>query len=374
VPMIEKARVPAIAQIIFDMGICGLAAAGIDQLNNVEWAVWRQRLAWTFGGIGLLIAATAATFTLMKIIWPGAEDRWMLSGWIALACWLVLRRNTRHAVLWLAFLAFTEISITTVRSWANNDWKERSKLLDGLASHYDIATFLRSRPGAPRMSYSLDDIPYSFGDWWGIETMEAMVPSAPEELWRNEVWSRRTNQLFGVRYYVGKKLRFPELVKVFDSKSGLTVWEEPGALPRLWQVHKIRVAKDLDEARKLLLDPQVELVEETFVIGSAPQLEECSESPAVYEQRVPNRITIQANMACRGMVIVPDLYDRNWVAEVDGHVTTLHEAYALVRGVVVDKGSHRVELIYRPRSVYLGAFLSFFGIIGAAIAMRRARQ
>ncbi len=371
VPMIEKARVPAIAQIIFDMGICGLAAAGIDQLGNFEW---RKRLAWTFGGVGLVITTTAATFTLMKIIWPGAEDRWMLSGWIALACWLVLRRDTKHAVLWLAFLGFTEISITTVRSWANNQQKDRSKLLDGLASHDDIANFVRSQPGSPRMSYVLDDIPYSFGDWWGIESIEAMVPSVPEELWRNEVWSRRTNQLFGVRYYAGKKPRFDQLVKVFDSKSGIPVWEEPLALPRLWQVHKIRQAKNLVEAIKLLQDPQLELAKETFVIGPAPLLEDCSESPAVYERRIPNRLTIQANMACRGMLIVPDLYDRNWIAEVDGKRTPIHEAYAIVRGVVVDKGSHRIEMIYRPLSVYAGAFLSAIGLLGAFLAMtRRAR-
>jgi len=374
VPMIEKARVPAIAQIIFDMGICGLAAAGIDQLGNVEWALWRKRLAWTFGGVGLILITTAAAYTLMKIIWPGAEDRWMLSGWIALACWIVLRRDTKHVVLWLGFLAFTEISITTVRSWANNDQKDRSRLLEGLASHYDIATFVRSQPGSPRMSYSLDDIPYSFGDWWGIETIEAMVPSVPEELWRNDVWSRRTNQLFGVRYHVGKKPRFDELTKVFVSKSGLTVWEDPQALPRIWQVHKMREVKDLGESIRVLQDAKYEPRKESFVIGPAPQLEDCSESPVEYEKRVPNRLTIRANMACRGMVIVPDLYDRNWVAEVDGKDTAVHEAYALVRGVVVDKGNHKVELIYRPRSVYAGALLSLFGIMGAIVAIGKVRR
>ena len=317
VPLIEKARVPATAQIIFEMGICGLAAAGIDSLDKAEFAVWRKRLAWAFGGVGLILMSTAAVFTLMKIFWPGADERWIMSGWIALACWIVLRRNTKHAVLWLAFLGLTEVSITTVRSWVNNDSKERSRLLDSLASHDDIAAFVHSHPGAPRMSF--DEIPYSFGNWWGIETIEARGASTPEELWRNDVWSRRTYQLLGVRFYASKKPRFPELTKVFESKSGLTVWEDPEPLPRIWRVHHAASVKSLEGARGMLQDSRVGLANETFVIGPAPELETCSGSESsVFEERIPNRLTIRADMACRGMVIVSDLYDRNWTAEVDG--------------------------------------------------------
>lgn len=372
VPMIEKARVPAIAQIIFDLGLCGLVAAGIDQLSNMEW---RRRLAWTFGSVGVIIISTAGVYTLMKIIWPGAEDRWMLTGWVALACWLVLRRQTKHAVLWLAFLALTEVSITTPRGWANNEWKPRAKLLDDMAAQDDIALFLRSRPGAPRMSFTLDDIPYSFGDYWGIETIEAMVPSVPEELWRNDPWSSRTNELFGVRYYVSKKPRHDDLKALFVSRSGITVWEDSAAFPRVFTVHKATSAKDFQLAKQMLQDEKIKLAQETFVIGAAPALETCDGRDAArYEKRVPNRLTMQTDMACRGMLIVPDLYDHNWVAEVDGKPAKIHEAYALVRGVVVEKGHHRVEMIYRPISVYAGAVMTLLGLLGAALAaMKGAR-
>ena len=371
VPVIEKARVPAIAQIIFDMGICALAAAGLDHLSNIEW---RKRLSITFAGIGTIILATAAAFTLSGILWPGAEDRWVMSGWLAIGAWLVLRRNTKHVVLWLAALAFTEISMTTVRSWANNSLKDRARLLDNMASHDDIAAFVRSKAGPPRMSYMLDDIPYSFGDFWGIETMEAMLPTVPEELWRNEVWSRRTNQLFGVRYYAGKKPRFTELVKVFDSKSGIPVWEDPDPMPRLWTVHQVTSVKDLDESMKRTQAAQTDLRKETFLIGPAPTLEACADASPVNEKRVPNHLIIQANMTCRGMLIVPDLYDPNWIATIDGQPAKIYEAYSLVRGIVVDKGQHKVELIYCPLSVYAGAILTLMGLAATALAFARLKR
>lgn len=372
VPMVEKARVPAIAQILFDLGLCGLAAAGIDRLQDVEWAVWRQRLAAAFGVSGLVILLTALGFTLMKILWPGAEDRWVFTGWLTLGAWLVLRRReTRHPALWLALIAICELSMTTVRIWENIDQKDRARRLDALASHTDLAEMLRSRPGAPRMSYSLDDIEYSFGDWWGLETLEAMVPSTPWELWRNDVFSRRVAQLLGVRFYAGKKARYAELPEYFVSRAGIHVWEDRDAMPRLWTVHKAFAVKDLEEARKSLQNPATILSRETMQIGKAPQLATCDSAPpdrANFVERIPNRIRIEAELGCRGMVIVNDLYDANWVARVDGKDAPVEEAYALVRGVVVEAGRHSIEMVYRPKTVLIGAALTAIGLLGAALA------
>jgi uncharacterized membrane protein YfhO len=47
--------------------------------------------------------------------------------------------------------------------------------------------------------------------------------------------------------------------------------------------------------------------------------------------------------------------------------TAIHEAYGAVRGVVVEAGVHRLEFQYRPFSIYLGAFLTLVGLLGAVV-------
>jgi len=67
------------------------------------------------------------------------------------------------------------------------------------------------------------------------------------------------------------------------------------------------------------------------------------------------------------MVIAGETYDRGWHATVDGRPARIYEANSALRGVVVDAGRHRVEMRYRPRSVFLGAILTAIGIAGAGV-------
>jgi len=63
-------------------------------------------------------------------------------------------------------------------------------------------------------------------------------------------------------------------------------------------------------------------------------------------------------MNCRGMVVLADGYSKDWVATIDGKRAPLYPAYAIVRGVVVDRGHHQIDLRYRPMSVYVGGTLT----------------
>ena len=54
-----------------------------------------------------------------------------------------------------------------------------------------------------------------------------------------------------------------------------------------------------------------------------------------------------------------------WVATVDGKPAPIHEAYTFLRGVVVEAGRHRVDMRYRPKSVYWGGALTALGLLSA---------
>ncbi len=67
-------------------------------------------------------------------------------------------------------------------------------------------------------------------------------------------------------------------------------------------------------------------------------------------------------MGCRGLVVLSDTYFPGWTATVDGKPVGILEVYGALRGVVVEKGEHRIEMVYRPWSALVGGGLSLLGI------------
>ena len=89
----------------------------------------------------------------------------------------------------------------------------------------------------------------------------------------------------------------------------------------------------------------------------------------------PSRVTMRANMTCDGMVVLSDTFYPGWYAEVDRHPQEIHEVDLAFRGVLVKQGTHEIRFRYRPRSVLLGAVLTFTGVMGAAgLAFFSSRQ
>ena len=76
-------------------------------------------------------------------------------------------------------------------------------------------------------------------------------------------------------------------------------------------------------------------------------------------------------MKCRGMVVQSENMAPGWVAFVDGKKTPLYEAYGALRGVVVDAGSHKLELRYRPLSVTFGALATLLTFAAALFMASR---
>jgi uncharacterized membrane protein YfhO len=76
-------------------------------------------------------------------------------------------------------------------------------------------------------------------------------------------------------------------------------------------------------------------------------------------------------MKCRGLVVLADSSFPGWKATVDGKQVEMFEPYGALRGVVVEKGSHNINMVYRPWSVQLGAVLTVLGFVGAIFFLTR---
>jgi hypothetical protein len=165
-----------------------------------------------------------------------------------------------------------------------------------------------------------EDIPYNFGDWFGVDQSGGYQPGALKAI-ISALPDPGMQRLLPVGYRIGHAPSGNFQTEVFTGASGLKVYRDEGALPR---VRADRV------------------VRQTFT---------------------PNQVSLDVEMASPGMVIVGDAWFPGWKAEVDGQAAEIHRAYGMIRGVAVSKGRHHVRMTYQPLTLYAGAGLALLGFL-----------
>jgi hypothetical protein len=139
------------------------------------------------------------------------------------------------------------------------------------------------------------------------------------------------------------------------NRDGIIVLENLNVLPRVFFVSKVTGVADYQEARNRLWDPVNRFVprEEALVESVATEsgLGGGSVERLDYSS---NQVKLDVTCPARCYLVLGDSYLPGWQATIDGTVTQIYRTDAVVRGVLVPGGSHRVEFRYRPRSIVVG--------------------
>ena len=96
----------------------------------------------------------------------------------------------------------------------------------------------------------------------------------------------------------------------------------------------------------------------TVAIPKAASQESCS-----VDTYQPDKITLRAVLTAPGLLVIAERFDPGWVAEVsstDASASrrTVWRTNALMRGIFLPAGEHRVTLRYRPNSLVWGGTIS----------------
>lgn len=367
IPNVDKARSPSMAIFIFGFGASMLAAIGLHHLLDRPDSVWPRRLALSAATLATFIIAVRFVLVQVKEF-PGVpEDRSMLIAITALllAATLIGKLAPRTVAFCLLGLFLVEVTNSNGYFFPSSEEKNRTALLRSTSEHSDIATFLRSRPGMNRFEADEKYVPYNFGDWYGLPQSNGYLASITSNVYLHETHVPAAKRLLGVAYLIGNAPTAFHSQEVFTSHSGLKVYYNADVLPRAFAVHEAIQIPNRNQAGAHMQD----IERRTFLVEKPPTLATCSGADqVVIGTYTPNRVKLTASMACKGMVILADTWFPGWQATVDGQEVPIYEAYAFVRGVVVDAGAHSVEFVYRPRSVILGALLTLLAALVAAAA------
>lgn len=372
IPMLEKARTPAFAAFMYYFSFAILTSYGIDSFSRSRKDALPRRASLALAVFGSLLLGIGLVLSLLHKM--PSDDRFLVTAVVALlgSCLLWAWRSgavsPRLAPVALGLLMLVELGNVTGYFWANREDPKANQNLKKLRKHTDIAGFIRTIPFPVRCQLPDQEIPYNFGDWHGVDQFGGYTASLPVNLLRVPWAGPHGRALFGVNCAVAAQAPEGFSAEAFRGSSGLAVYLNPDAYPRVWTVHEARRLASVYQIEAAFHDSAFDLRRTTFLLEEPPALETCAESDKVeLTGRSSGRVTIRARMGCRGMVILGDSYFPGWKATVDGQPARIWEAYTAVRGVVVEPGTHTIEMRYRPASVYWGLAMTLSGLFGACV-------
>ena len=381
VPLFEKARLPASAIFLFQLGLVVPIAAGVDGLFDSELrSRWKLRIVGGTAAFGAVIWGFLLQTGIANKLKFEFDDRVALAGLLALLVASVLfaflkgRVARRHAFAVLFILLLIELSNDSGYMFpqATNGHRFPEKF----EANADIAEYLRQQPGPFRVDIDENELPQNFGDWYGIDVLTGYTASVLSNVYSLESWKDRDKELLNVAYYISKKPSNPAQVPVFEGATGIKVYRNPEALPRAWIVHQTTQVASTD-VNKFIQDPSFDLRHNVLIPAPAPSLANCaSDSDAVQVARhTSGSIALDATLACDGMLVISESYAPGWMATIDGRRAEIRQVDGALRGIVAPSGKHRIQMSYRPRSAIWGAILTLAGIVGiCALALVRAGQ
>lgn len=379
VPMLDKLRESAFWVFLTHISLACLLGMGVEVFLGREEPNTEQRLAKVLAVSGALLVVIAYVVGLSGATqYAKAGDQVAISGLVALllACLLRLAHGQQLKPSLAAVLALGLLML----EHGNVGGRLNFPRGHGAVSRYEkpmqetesIAQFLRSRPDLVRIDVDQKDVPVNFGDLHMIEELSSHGGSMLTSVFNINFWTPAARRLFGINYYVARKPSQPDQVDLFTAPSGIKVFRNPNARPRVWSVHHIASVRDYPQARQLLANPSFDMATTTFVNSPPPAVEDCGSQDQVdLLKRTWFSVVIRANMACKGMLILNDNWYPGWRTTVDGKKTPIYSAYMTIRGVVVESGTHMIEMHYRPRAFYLGLLMFAIGVSFTAWLYRR---
>ena len=345
-PLMEKARSPGRGIFLAGFALSALAAVGADLV--IRGLVPRK----------VVLIPVAAASAMLGVYWSGRvpemefpiQSHYVVKGLIAAAVLSVLM--WRKFAVWsgIVLLALVVVEAGSIAAHRMTDLDSGTAMVAPSLRKYAILAKSLPPNGQGRIVADYNSLYTDLGDLYGVDVLQSFVSAVPEHILRFKFQTARTQQLLGVT-------------------------SVPGAMPRAWIVHHWIAAKDVDDLQRSIEDPAVDFATTAVSMETLPSLAECSDAGVIsFDRPESDTMRINADTRCRGLLVVSETFYPGWEATVDGKPSPIYEVFGALRGIVLEAGSHRVEMRYRPGVVTLGAWLSFSAIALSFLLIFRARK
>jgi hypothetical protein len=182
--------------------------------------------------------------------------------------------------------------------------------------------------------------------------------------------SKRASPIFdmlNVRYFITRSdppAGFPVLIHdddywIVENTHALQRVFVPATLTRLPSAEEV-----LNQLSSPTFDPQAKAYTTEEIPAEFP-IEISGKAVVIAEN--PQHVEIDAKMETDGVIILSDLWDSGWSAEVDGEATRIRRVNHCLRAIDLHSGMHRIVMRYEPQSFRRGMWTSCVAIAAMMI-------
>ena len=370
VPFADKARSPSHVVFVFQFALFLLAAHGIDRFfaqprqdDGVQR--WLRYIQYTLIAFGAVVLLSVVHLAVQGKLMPEPPDQFILAAVVAFVLAAVIQGHRKQKLgqttirLVLVLLMLFEMGATRWFDVVHISDPNRASVLPKLTELQGAMDFLKKQAGPFRFEIKSDETMPNLGAWEGLEASDGYLASVSRNVYdfMGQDWARG-RLLANTVYTVSKESVRDSQTEVYSDPSGWKVFRNPDAYPRAWTVHEVdNISMPVGLA------------------GSLPDTGQCEgREPVEFVKNTPHEIVATVSMRCRGFVIFADPDFPGWEAFLDGDRVPIHPAYAALRSIAVPAGPHRIEFVYRPFSVYLGAVSTALGLLTAVALLIIARR
>jgi hypothetical protein len=166
------------------------------------------------------------------------------------------------------------------------------------------------------------------------------------------------------------------------SLEDVQIYENMNVLPRAWFVDEtIQLEKDDDILEAMIsgelrdgatYDPRqnaLVLSGTGIVQTSEPSSDVTRDSQLSWQSCRPGRLALKTETEHATMLILANPYMAGWQATIDGQATSIQRVNYLLQGIKVPEGQHEIALVYAPKSVARGMWLSAIGLVALLVVI-----
>jgi hypothetical protein len=169
----------------------------------------------------------------------------------------------------------------------------------------------------------------------------------------------------------------PGLTRVYRGPDAQVLRVE-GALPRTFVAGAQQTVEGEQAALDAVTSPGLDARRVVVTERRLPGVPPSDSGPPAGSARIvsyePDRVTIDARLTRRGVVVLGDNWFPGWKATVDGRPAEVERVDYVLRGTVVDRGRHRVVYSYEPASWRIGWIVSLLALAALAGAVLFGRR